>query len=369
MELLLLAFVALLVVALYPVVRDVIRRRRSADPTYVQALQALLDGDRAAAEERLRETVAADTANVDAYVRLGDVLIDKGDVDRGLKLHENLALRRNLRPQEERKVYRALARDYLRTDRKVKAMSVLEEMLRDDPADIDSAARLLGLYLDTGSWEKAREVLKLAGRAGRAARAAALHAEFGRAAAAADPAAALTALNEALRLDKGCLAARVYLGDLQLAQGGAEAAVRTWTEVLDKWPERNALVRQRMERAFYELGRYDEITGLYERLLRRLPDDGGLALALAGIYSKMERPDDAVRLLQRAVRAGRADAGTRHALALLYLGRAEPDKAQALLAEQAAESGRDRACCRSCGGPLAESLLRCPACQTWQGAA
>lgn len=340
-QLILLAFLALLVAALYPVVRDVLRRRRSADPEYIQGLQALLDGNRTEAEARLREAVSQDTTNIDAYIRLGEILIEKGDIERGLRLHENLALRRNLKPAEEKKVYRTLARDYLRTGRNVKAISVLEELLRNDPADLESASALLGLYLDTGSWDKADALLKTVSRGRRQLPAfATLYAEYGRARAASNPKAALVALNEALKLDPSNLAAQVYLGDVQLSTGDVQGAVKTWTELVERRPERNALVRQRLERAFYELGRYEESTALYERLLRRVPDDAGLVAALAAIYLKMERSKDALRLLRQVVRSGKASVAVKAVLALLESSQPDHQKAQELLTELATADDR-----------------------------
>jgi lipopolysaccharide biosynthesis regulator YciM len=264
-------------------------------------------------------------------------------------------------------VYRALARDYLRTDRKVKAISVLEELLRSAPGDVDSGRDLLGLYIETGSWEKAQELLRTVSREAKRPRpVASLYAEFACGRMATDPKAALAALNEALRLDRKCLAARVYLGDLQLSQRDADAAVKTWTELLDVAPEQNALVRERMEHALFELGRYDEVTGIYEKLLRRVPDDVGLTVALAGIYSKMERPDEAIRLLQRAAASPRTGEAARLSLAELYLAKAEYGRARALLTEASAKLAGSGPTCRHCHEPLQDSLLRCAGCRGWQ---
>lgn len=367
--LLLLVFLALLVVALYPVVRDALRRRRTSEPVYVEGLQLLLDGAQDEALSRLKEAVAADTANIDAYVRLGDIYFARGDVERGLRIHENLALRRNLKPHEEVKVYRALARDYLRTDRKVKAISVLEELLRADPRDVFSARELLGLYVETNSWDKAQELLRNVARESNQPRSvAALYAEFGRGRMGSDAKAAQAALGEALRLDRNCLVARACLGDMQLADGDAEAAVKTWTELLNAAPQQNALVRGRMEQALFELGRYEDVTALYERLLRRVPDDAGLVVALAGIYAKMERHDDAIRLLERATRLPSAGPAVKLELAARYLARSDINRCRQLLEEVVAEMARPGPTCVRCGHCLDTSLLRCSECRTWQAA-
>lgn len=291
--------IALAVVALYPVIRDLVRRRHGAAPDYVAGLRALLDGDRAGAVEKLKATVDADQSNIDAYIRLGDLLIESGDIERGVRVHENLALRRNLRPGEERQVFRALARDYIRTDRKLKAVSTLEEVVRADRADRASRELLFGLLLETGSWQQCEEFLgRVEKEHGDRKWVAGLLARYGGARAKDAPDTAREFLDRALRLDPQAAEARVSLGDLHLARGRTDEAVRAWQELLKATPGRNALVRDRLERAFYELGRYDDITATYESLLRRVPDDEGLAVTLALIYQKKGDTDRAVRLLE-----------------------------------------------------------------------
>jgi lipopolysaccharide biosynthesis regulator YciM len=320
---------AVLVVALYPVVRDFLRQRRRTQPAYVEGLQHALDNRPDAAIKSLKEAVEADTENVDAYIRLGDIFMSRGDVERALRIHENLALRRNLKPPDERKVYAALARDYLRTERRVKAIAMLEELARVDKSDWEARERLAELYVDTASWEKADELLKEFRRnPALRARAARLLVRLGRARVANDAAAAQAAFEEALRLDPQSVEARLALGDHQLNQGDTDAAIRTWSEVINAAPERNGLVRDRLERAYFDIGRYEDVTQLYERLLRRVPDDTGLAVALAGIYRKKGDLAAAIRLLEKL---GDSETVPGLVLALAHLEQGDANRARALL--------------------------------------
>ena len=332
---LVIVILAVLVVAMYPIVRDFLRQRRATVPAYVEGLQLALDNRVPEAIARLKEAVHLDTNNVDAYIRLGDLFMQQGDIDRAIRIHENLALRHNLEPRDEKRVYQALVRDYLRTDRKLKAVSILEELVHLDKSDITSREQLLPLYTETGSWEKCEALLKDIGRAPQNRhQAARLYTEFGRAYGKVNPKVALESFESALRLDPKCVPAKVYLGDHQLSQGDTEAAIRTWNEVLDLAPEKNALVRDRLERAYYEVGRYDDIVPLYEKLLRRAPDDAGLAVELAAIYHKKEDLESATRLLERVTRVkGEKKQAAQLALAALYIDAGEPHKAKAALTD------------------------------------
>ena len=334
MSWLIVVILAVLVVALYPVVRDFLRKRRSAVPSYVEGLQAALDGRPADAIARLRETAATDTDNVDAYIRLGDLFMQQGETERAIKIHENLALRRNLDKRDERKVLQALVRDYMKTDRKVKAISILEELVHLDKADARSVEHLAELYIETGAWDKCEEQLKeLARNQANRRRAARLYADYGRAYPQNNPGAALAAFETALKLDPGLIPARLYLGDHQLSQGDTNAAIRTWSDILELAPEKNGLVRDRLERAYFDAGKFEDITTLYEKLLRKVPGDVGLVVALAEIFQKKEDLPAAIRLLERFAGRQKSDVFSRVALAAMYLEQDEIARARSALTE------------------------------------
>ncbi len=331
---LILVIIAMLVVALYPVVRDFLRKRRTTVPAYVEGLQAALDGRRADAIVRFKEAVAADSENVDAYIRLGDLFMQQGEVERAIKVHENLSLRRNLDKRDEKQVLLALVRDYIQTDRKVKAISLLEELVHMDRSDAASAEKLAELYIETGAWDKCEGQLKeLARHSSQRQRAARLYTEYGRAHPRDDPGAALAAFETALKLDPNSIETRLYLGDHHFAQGDTNAAIKTWNEILDVAPDKSALVRDRLERAYFDAGKFEDITTLYERLLRKVPDDTGLVVALAEIYQKKEDLSSAVRLLERVGSRHKGDILPRVILAAMYCDRGEYDRARQVLAE------------------------------------
>ena len=70
---------------------------------------------------------------------------------------------------------------------------------------------------------------------------------------------------------------------------------------------------------------------LYEKLLRRIPDDAGLAVDLAEILRKKEDVAGAIRLLERFTRRDSAHVRAQVALARLCIDNGEPARASALL--------------------------------------
>ncbi len=365
MTILIIVILVVVVVALYPVVRDFLRRRAATAPAYVEGLQLLVDGNKSKAVSKLKEAVKADPGNIDAYIRLGDIFIEQQDVEQGLKVHENLALRRNLMPADEKKVYQALAQDYLKTDRKLKAISALEELTRLDRKDTKSHEELFRLYLATGSWEKCENLLKKLGRSPHdRSWTALLFAEFGRAYIEVNPKEALNYFNESLRLDRKSLAGRLYLGDYHMSQHDTEAAIRAWNEILSLAPDKNFLVRHRLEAAYYEVGRYDDITRTYEQLLRKNPEDQGLAVALALIYQKKQNLPAAIRLLEK-FSTTRGQLSSRIALAAMHLHQDNSDRAGQLLNGLINQFQSEQLKCGNCGAIQKEPAFSCYKCRAW----
>ena len=79
-------------------------------PPYLIALAALADGDEETAFKEFRNAVRLDSSNVDAYLRLGDLLRKRGDLERALQLHRELTLRRGLDADSEARVQESLCK-------------------------------------------------------------------------------------------------------------------------------------------------------------------------------------------------------------------------------------------------------------------
>ncbi len=358
---LLIVILALLIVAIYPVIRDFIRQRKVTLPSYVEGLQLLLDGKVEDAKIKLKIAVEEDTNNIDAYIRLGQIFLVQNDPNRALRIHESLALRRNLKPQDELKIYRALVDDYLTLGRHVKAIPLLEEIVRQDRSDYRSHERLLNLYIDNGDWDKAEKLLRNLPRTD-SERTARLYARFGFCRGKENPKAGTNYLHEALKLSPKSIPAHIYLGDLLLAQGDINSAINIWNKLLDFAPEKNHLVRERLERAYYESGRYEEIIALYRKLLHRVPHDTDLALNVAKIYAKKEEIENAIDILENYSRKGETQILA--ALAAFHLRKGNAEQTQKYL-EQIINASSDINSCTQCGRILKDHEIYCAHCQSW----
>ena len=85
------------------------------DP-YIQALKLLVDGDKDAAFDRLQESVRSGSGPTDAYIKLGKLLRDRGELAKALQIHQSLTVKTDLSKNEKVELYMNLAADYARME-------------------------------------------------------------------------------------------------------------------------------------------------------------------------------------------------------------------------------------------------------------
>jgi lipopolysaccharide biosynthesis regulator YciM len=365
LALLLLAVLAGIVLLLY---REYRKSRTRRLPIYTEALTDLLDGRREAAFAKLKETVNQDSDNVDAYLRLADLLNQRGQGERASQIYQRLALRRNLAGADEQKISLALAREHLRAKRVNKAISVLEHMGELDQRDTVSRELLLFVYADNERWDDVKSLMKTLLRLQKDKRRAALYCtEIGARIYAKEQDAAAGYFQQALQLDGKSVAALTYAGDALYLQGKMDEAVEKWKQALARKPELSFMVAERMEKAFYETGRYEEMIKVYEELIAKSPEDPALYAALSRIYAKKGDVERARSALNRLPVGKQDDAEIRLLAAHISLDEGKADEARKELAKVEEHLIHKAFRCSNCGFLTeGEFLWYCPRCSAWE---
>ena len=263
------------------------RRRSQAGDLhlYIEALQAMVSGEDSTAFSKFKAVVAVQTDNLDAYIKLGDILRKHEKVDRAIRVHKELTLRQGLTPRQSRAVYRSLALDYIVAENTEAARHALGEILKIDKSDLWAAERLVRLYEDSERWEEAFQMRsQIDRRLGQDhSEVLALYKVFAgqQLVGQSDNHQARLVYNEALGFDEKCLPALVGVGDAYFADQRLEDAVEWWSKLLHIQPRAGYLVFDRLKKAYFELGQYGEITRVFEKTLeddpKNLPALSGLA--------------------------------------------------------------------------------------------
>jgi lipopolysaccharide biosynthesis regulator YciM len=280
--------------------------RRKPEPPenpYVEALTLLVDGERTRAFEKLQAAVRSGFAPTDAYIRLGKMLRENGDVSKALQIHKSLTVKSDLTRDEKIELFVNIAEDYSRLGRPDQAVSVLESAvrslnLRDGPVYSILARESHRLGRTEDAYRYLRDLKKVDTIGDREI---ALYLATAGAEMAKDPEKlkdARRTLHRAVKHDEDCAPAHLALGDVEERDNNEAGAIEHWRRAAVLSPKLSRSALNRLGKLLFERGTFSEIERVYREVLEARPDDEYATLSLASFYRKQGRIEDAIEMLE-----------------------------------------------------------------------
>ncbi|MBU0507388.1 tetratricopeptide repeat protein [bacterium] len=344
------------------------RVRTTPVSPYAEGLRAALDGDHLRAIQKLREVVSADSSNVDAYLRLGVLFAEIGDVPRAIKIHKSLTFRSDFTLAQKIAVYRNLAEDYLKAADVPAALEAIERVLSFAKKDRWALEKKLQLLVSQKDWDHAYDTAeKLAALGGDVSQRflAALKVQEGlRFCENKKERDGRIRFREAIKHDSTMIAPYLYWGDSYIRENRTEDAVRIWRRLLNVNPAQSHLVFERLESRLFDLGRFSEIEQIYRALIRSYPQNVHAYAALARFLDKRGDRADAVAVLHDGVHQNPDSLWLRRLLIQLYGEVRDMDRVLQIAREILARVMKEQYefTCSSCGNVSTEPLWLCPRC-------
>ena len=150
--------VLIILIAIY-----IINKRPSQQPSdielYNEALKSIIDNNHERAFTILKDIIAKDSNNTEAYLLLGNLLRDK-DIDQATKIHQSIIVRPKLSKELKVQIHQALGLDYIELDKTVRAEDEFKKMLEIDPKNRWSLSMLKDIATDNRSWKDALDYEK-----------------------------------------------------------------------------------------------------------------------------------------------------------------------------------------------------------------
>jgi len=339
-----------------------------AQQIFMEGLMALASGDEKLAYQKFRSVVQQDTENVEAYLKLGDLMRKKGKPEKALQIHRELTIRPSLSEVKRMQVEKSLAEDYLATGQFEKAAQTLEELWKKDKDSIELGEKLLSVYEKLAAWDKAVAVAERLSRLKGekdSAQAALYKVMQGRVEAdREDYHQARLAFKEALNYDEKCVPAYLYLGEAYVAEKRLEEGVEYWKKALEVAPVAGYLIYPRLEKALFDLGKFGEIFKIYLEVLERNPQEIRTMYALAGIYQKKGNTKLAIETLKGILEIKPDFYPALGNLIVLYSQNGMTQEARLLLEQYQARLAcpDDKLACQNCGQTYSTPPWRCPSC-------
>lgn len=351
-------------------IRQVVTESRALPNSYFRGLNFLLNEQPDKAIEAFLEVVKLEPETIDLHFALGGLFRRRGELDRAIRMHENLLEREGLAEEQRLRAMSELGQDYLKAGLLDRAEQVFTRLL-DTPQHGQARTFLLEIYVQEKDWEKAIEAARVLEKDTSKplnADIAHFHCELALLESAkGDAEAAAAHLDEALKANRQSVRANLMAGDLDAAAGRHEAAIADWRMVETQSAAHMALVVDRVLGSYRQLGRLAEGVQWLRALYAREPSQdvfGALYLAV----SETEGAPAATRLAREELRRN-PSLRTLDRLLEAQLLEAEPAERELLQVEKglvAVHSQRTmRYQCGSCGFKAKQFFWRCPACGRW----
>lgn len=345
-------------------------RGKTSQDAYVAALRLMIDGQPDEALRSLQAAVKGGKAPTDAYIRLGNLLRERGDASRAAQIHQSLTVKDNLARDEKVELFLSLAEDYAALGKSDKSVKTLESAVKSlgirDPRVFVKIAKH---YHVVGDSEKAYEALKEARKHdGITDRELALYLNTAaeRLIDKRDFKEAKKVLQRALKHDPDCAPALLLLGDVDQKMDDMDDAMEKWRRaaVLSSQLAETAL--KKLEKVLFEKGRFGDIEDVYNDVRSVRGGDEAASVAIAGFYEKQGRGEDAIRLLEEYLSVFPDSVRARLVLTSLYARYRDPDTLQQLLDEAIVQSRQGKPyICRVCQLQAKSVRWHCPRCNSF----
>lgn len=128
---------------------------------YVVGLNYLLNEQPDKAVDVFIKLLEVDSETVETHLALGSLFRRRGEVDRAIRIHQNLIARPQLSLSERKEALMALGQDYMSAGLFDRAERIFLEIVEmGGPWETSSLQALLAIYQQEKAWEKALEIIK-----------------------------------------------------------------------------------------------------------------------------------------------------------------------------------------------------------------
>ena len=352
-------------------IKQLLTESRSLPLSYFKGLNFLLNEQPDKAIEAFIEVVKVDPQTIELHFALGSLFRRRGEVERAIRMHENLLQRADLAPAQKTTALFELAQDYLKAGLLDRAEEYFSQ-LQGTQYEQQGFKFLLEIYEQEKDWKKAietsRKMDSISGQSSakdiahfycELAAVEITHSRWDQ---------ARDYLSEALNVNRKCARASILLGDTEMGQGRPRAAIEYWKGIESQNPAYVSLVAEKMQATHRSLGQEEEGLQLLRGYLSSYP-----SLDLLNVIFQAELDHRGAVHAYRLIRDELARNPTLLGLdklleAQLLEAPAERRHELQLIKNLVHQHTRNLALyrCESCGFKARQFYWHCPACNGWE---
>ena len=240
---------------------------------YIKGLNYILNEQQDKAIDLFIQMLDVNSETVETHLALGSLFRRRGEVDRAIRIHQNLIARPTLNKSQRALALFELGQDYMRAGLLDRAESLFGELVDSAPHSEAALQHLIEIYQQEKDWGDAVKVAhrleQLAGQ-NLAFMVAQFYCEQAeQALRQGEPSRALKLLRRAMNEDRQCVRASIMEGDIERSAGNYRAALKAYQRIEQQDPEYLSEVIQPMLECYKALQRKDEAIDYFKTLLNK----------------------------------------------------------------------------------------------------
>lgn len=280
--------------------RDDFYQSKNIPTEYLKGLNYVLNEEPDKAIELFIKMLEVDSDTIETHLALGNLFRRRGEVDRAIRIHQNLIARPTLSKEQHTLALLELAMDYMRLGLLDRAENLFNELLESGLYMVQAFTGLLDIYQQEKDWEKAisnARRLEMISSENNSSNIAQFYCELADKNLRADnEKEARYYLKRALNTDPKCTRASLMEGQLLQKQGKTKIAIRAFKRVLKQDPDFLSETIAPMMGCYREMGKLND----FMQYLRELVDTyGGITplLHLTMLIEELQGEEEAVKYI------------------------------------------------------------------------
>jgi lipopolysaccharide biosynthesis regulator YciM len=340
------------------------------DPGFFRGLNYLLNEQPDKAIDVFIQMLEVDSDTVETHLALGNLFRRRGEVDRAIRIHQNLIARPTLSRDQRAQALLELGQDYMRAGLFDRAESLFSELIDMELLQEQALRNLKTIYQQEKDWDKCLSVSRqLEANTGEPLYQERAHyyCELAEQARAADRnESAFAYLRQARNADRDCVRATILQADMEAAQGDLQVAIRTYRRVEQQDPSYMVEILPRLGQCYRRIGAWPEWVSYLQGLFSKTRETP-VMLALAEAIHEQEGSAATAEFVTEHLRSSPSLEGLSRLIALHSEASARGSDILPILRELVSRllANRPAYQCQRCGFSAKTLHWQCPGCKTW----
>ncbi len=340
------------------------------DSSFFKGVQYLLSKDHDQAIEEFTKSVQVNSDTIETYVTLGNLYRSRGDIDRAIRIRQNIILRPNIDEKIKIGALFDLGKDYRKGGFLNRALKTFLQVSQKNPDDVQTLKEIERIYEGLKDWENAYATRQKIARlekghhehilAHHLVEAGKVYQEKD------DTGKAKTFFSKAISIQKECVDAYLHLGDLHFKKQEYKKAIAAWKKVAEVAPQFTFLAYGRLEGAYTRMKNLEPVEVFLKECSRKNPD-AFTHMALARYLYNKDDMEGALKEINNALSLNPGFWEARRFRGQMFLNRGASEDILADYGEiiEGLNVPYLRFRCVQCGFEPNELLWQCPQCNQW----